>query len=82
MKNFISLTNKNPTEVPVERYILIKQSTKDQIICLWCNQPTNIIWVHGHGQRAIFGINKDECCCDENCNVSKEKENYNKENAN
>jgi len=50
MKNFISLTNKNPTEVPDERYILIKQSTKDQIICLWCNQPTNIIWVHGLGQ--------------------------------
>jgi hypothetical protein len=36
-------------------------------ICLWCGQPTNIIWVHGHGQCSVCGYNIDECCKGENC---------------
>jgi len=35
---------------------------KKVIICNWCNQQTVIIWVHGHGQCAVCGINIDECC--------------------
>lgn len=35
---------------------------KHNTICNWCNQQTVIIWVHGHGQCAICGINIDECC--------------------
>ena len=31
-------------------------------ICSWCNQPSTIIWVHGHGQCSVCGINVDECC--------------------
>jgi len=31
-------------------------------ICNWCNQPAVIIWVHGHGQCSVCGINVDECC--------------------
>jgi hypothetical protein len=31
-------------------------------ICNWCNQPAAIIWVHGHGQCSVCGINIDECC--------------------
>jgi len=31
-------------------------------ICNWCNQPSAIIWVHGHGQCSVCGINIDECC--------------------
>jgi len=31
-------------------------------ICNWCNQPSLIIWVHGHGQCSVCGINVDECC--------------------
>jgi hypothetical protein len=31
-------------------------------ICLWGNQPSVIIWVHGHGQCSECGINVDECC--------------------
>lgn len=31
-------------------------------ICNWCNQPSVIIWVHGHGQCSVCGINVDECC--------------------
>ncbi len=32
------------------------------VICNWCNQPSAIIWVHGHGQCSICGTNIDECC--------------------
>jgi len=32
------------------------------LICNWCDQPTVIIWVHGHGQCSFCGINVDECC--------------------
>ena len=35
---------------------------KQNIICNWCNQQTVIIWVHGHGQCSVCGINIDECC--------------------
>lgn len=31
-------------------------------ICKWCNQQSIIIWVHGHGQCSVCGINVDECC--------------------
>jgi hypothetical protein len=31
-------------------------------ICKWCNQPSIVIWVHGHGQCSVCGINVDECC--------------------
>lgn len=31
-------------------------------ICNWCGQPSIIIWVHGHGQCSVCGINVDECC--------------------
>ena len=39
--------------------------------CNWCNQPSVVIWVHGHGQCSICGINVDECCRGE-----RENENY------
>lgn len=35
---------------------------KNEIICLWCNQKSEIIWVHGHGQCSNCGYNIDECC--------------------
>jgi len=33
-----------------------------QTNCPWCNQLTEIIWVHGHGQCILCWINIDECC--------------------
>ena len=39
-------------------------------LCSWCAQPTQIIWVHGHGQCSLCGTNIDECCRGENCNVA------------
>ncbi len=36
-------------------------------ICLWCGQPNQIIWVHGHGQCSVCGYNIDECCKGETC---------------
>ena len=37
-------------------------SDEKLIICSWCNQPSVVIWVHGHGQCPVCGINIDECC--------------------
>ncbi len=37
--------------------------------CNWCCQPTIVIWVHGHGQCSMCGINIDECCSGEMCNL-------------
>lgn len=31
-------------------------------MCHWCGMPTQIIWVHGHGQCASCGINIAPCC--------------------
>ena len=41
-------------------------------ICNWCGQPTDIVWVHGHGQCRYCGTNIDECCRGETCNVGLE----------
>ena len=30
--------------------------------CNWCKHPSVIIWVHGHVQCSVCGINVDECC--------------------
>jgi len=35
---------------------------KYNLICNWCNSHSDIIWVHGHGQCSVCGINIDECC--------------------
>jgi len=42
-------------------------NNKNITFCNWCNQPTSIIWVHGHGQCAICGTNIEECCRGEIC---------------
>ncbi|MFN3693508.1 MAG: hypothetical protein ACK4UV_00745 [Ignavibacterium sp.] len=39
---------------------------RGKFICSWCNQPSTIIWVHGHGQCSVCGYNIDECCRGEN----------------
>ena len=43
-----------------------KLTDRTLIVCNWCNQPSRIVWVHGHGQCSICGINIDECCQGEN----------------
>ncbi len=37
--------------------------------CLYCGRPRSIVWVHGHGQCVHCGINVDECCRGENCDI-------------
>jgi len=49
-------------------------NSKEIIICNWCGQPSNIIWVHGHGQCSSCGINVDECCRGEICEFPLNKE--------
>ena len=50
----------------------MNNKTKDISICNWCGKPTEIIWVHGHGQCKYCGINIDECCRGETCIPSNE----------
>ena len=45
--------------------------------CLWCNQASTIIWVHGHGQCSICGTNIEECCRGENCFPAKDTDEVN-----
>ena len=39
------------------------------IVCQWCGQLSQIIWVHGHGQCSLCGTNIEECCRGEQCNT-------------
>jgi hypothetical protein len=41
--------------------------------CNWCNQPSILIWVHGHGQCSVCGINVDECCRGEETQTEQSK---------
>ncbi len=50
------------------------QDHKENIICNWCGQPGWIIWVHGHGQCSVCGINVDECCRGEQCEIHLKEE--------
>ena len=40
------------------------------VICNWCNQPSVIIWVHGHGQCSVCGTNIEKCCRGEEIQIS------------
>jgi len=45
----------------------MNQNNENKSFCSWCRQPTEVIWVHGHGQCKHCGINIDECCRGEIC---------------
>lgn len=44
------------------KFAVMLMDNTQQVICSWCCQPSTIIWVHGHGQCSVCGINIDECC--------------------
>ena len=44
------------------KFGVMQMDNRQSVICNWCNQPSEIIWVHGHGQCSVCGINVDECC--------------------
>lgn len=46
-----------------------QKKLKNLDFCNWCNQPTTIIRVHGHGQCSFCGTNIDECCKGEVCKI-------------
>jgi len=35
--------------------------------CLFCGQPEQLVWVHGHGQCAFCGVNAMPCCDGATC---------------
>jgi len=43
------------------------RKSKNRSHCLFCGNKSDIIWVHGHGQCSVCGINVDECCRGERC---------------
>ncbi|XDZ65252.1 hypothetical protein AB8880_10000 [Alphaproteobacteria bacterium LSUCC0684] len=38
--------------------------------CLFCGQPEQLVWVHGHGQCAFCGVNAMPCCDGASCEPS------------
>ncbi|PKD43359.1 hypothetical protein CWD77_12180 [Rhodohalobacter barkolensis] len=44
-----------------------KESNLHTKRCLYCGQPEQLVWVHGHGQCAHCGTNVEECCRGESC---------------
>lgn len=42
---------------------------KQQRRCQFCGQVAELVWVHGHGQCAACGINAEECCRGEQCDL-------------
>ena len=44
------------------KFAVMLTGNTQPVLCNWCNQPSTIIWVHGHGQCSVCGINIDECC--------------------
>jgi hypothetical protein len=44
-----------------------KGKDNEPILCSWCGQPAQIIWVHGHGQCSYCLTNIEECCRGEQC---------------
>lgn len=63
-ENYIFI-NKN--KVFYKIYMEENQNKENHKICPWCSQPSDIIWVHGHGQCSVCGYNIDECCRGESC---------------
>lgn len=55
------------------RQVSQKSNRNSKLFCSWCGQPTEVIWVHGHGQCRWCGVNIDECCRGENCKVNEDK---------
>jgi len=39
--------------------------------CDYCGTKAPVVWVHGHGQCSNCGINVEECCRGEQCEVEK-----------
>ena len=44
------------------KFVVMLMDNTQPVLCNWCKQPSIIIWVHGHGQCSVCGINIDECC--------------------
>lgn len=47
-----------------------KNNNNNTIVCNWCGNITELIWVHGHGQCKICRTNIEECCKGETCDIN------------
>lgn len=48
---------------PVCNFLIGKaQITNPAQRCAWCGAPWAPVWVHGHGQCSVCGINAAPCC--------------------
>lgn len=50
----------NPAYEPADFFIM--ELNAHIIICPFCGFPTQVVWVHGHGQCMICKSVLDECC--------------------
>ena len=60
------MTEKN-TNPSADQSASMRQETAPR--CLFCGQPEQLIWVHGHGQCAHCGVNAMPCCDGAECVV-------------
>ena len=60
----MSEKNTNPS---ADQLASMRQETAPR--CLFCGQPEQLIWVHGHGQCAHCGVNAMPCCDGAECVV-------------
>ena len=60
------MTEKNTTP-SADQSAPLRQETIPR--CLFCGQPEQLIWVHGHGQCAHCGVNAMPCCDGAECVV-------------
>ncbi|MEL7832580.1 hypothetical protein [Fodinibius sp. Rm-B-1B1-1] len=56
-----------------EIQLMAEDKSQDKRRCTYCGVEAPLVWVHGHGQCANCGINVQECCQGETCQVDLEK---------
>lgn len=43
-------------------FLCVMEVHPEIILCPFCGMPTEIVWVHGHGQCMVCKMVMDECC--------------------
>jgi len=51
------------------RNLASSSDEKNVARCLFCGQPEQLVWVHGHGQCAHCGVNAMPCCDGAECAI-------------
>ncbi|MCE2516730.1 MAG: hypothetical protein J4F41_02610 [Alphaproteobacteria bacterium] len=58
-----SPSSPSSADTPVEKVAQVQPR------CLFCGQPEQLVWVHGHGQCTHCGVNAMPCCDGAECHI-------------